>query len=297
MIGRVRSGLALVVVCGCSFTPGQVGVRDDASIIDDVAVDDAPVDTPVPLPAWGNVTMLVAGPGVDDPTLTDDRLELYFNRTSDIYVATRASVNDAFGNATLDVPLSTGSIETTPEVSGDGLTMIVASNRSGGGACGDQDLWISTRATRSEPWPTPTHIDALCSAQSDTGATVSPDGRRLVMSSHRTGTMGLADLYIATRASTSDAWSTPVVLTELNTSASDADPVLSPDGLTIYFFSTRTVDADLYVATRTSTSVPFSTPVSIDELNTAGSESDPWVSTDQRVIVFERDGALVEASR
>jgi len=287
----------VLAVCGCSFTPGQVGVRDDASRIDDVALDDAAVDMPAQLPPWGNLRTLVPGPAVDDPTLTDDRLELYFNRDNDIYVATRASVSDPFENATVDVPLSTGSVETTPEVSGDGLTMIVASNRSGGGACGDQDLWISTRGSRSDPWPTPVHIDALCSAQSDTGATVSPDGRRLVMASHRTGTMGLADLYSATRASTSDAWSTPAPLTPLNTTFSDADPILSPDGLTIYFFSTRSGNTDLFFATRTSTSDPFSTPMAIDELNTLGSESDPWVSSDQRVIVFEQDGALVEATR
>jgi hypothetical protein len=62
------------------------------------------------------------------------------------------------------------------------------------------------------------------------------------------------DLWVSTRASTRDPWSTPVNLgLTVNTPAAEAGPALSCDGTTLYFYSTRpggTGGEDLYVTTR-----------------------------------------------
>jgi Tol biopolymer transport system component len=67
--------------------------------------------------------------------------------------------------------------------------------------------------------------------------------------------LGGPDLYVATRASTRDPWSTPVNLgPSVNSPASETRPSLSWDATTLYFGSTRTgseaASADIYVTTR-----------------------------------------------
>ena len=79
------------------------------------------------------------------------------------------------------------------------------------------------------------------------------DGLEIFYFSNRTGALG-NDIYAATRASTADAWSTPVNLgSAVNTSASETRPSLSWDGTTLYFGSDRAGGegaADHYVTTR-----------------------------------------------
>jgi Tol biopolymer transport system component len=81
------------------------------------------------------------------------------------------------------------------------------------------------------------------------------DGLEIFLFSNRTGAQG-NDIYSATRASTSDPWSTPVNLgPDVNSPAAETRPSLSWDGTTLYFGSTRTGgsaegDSDHYASTR-----------------------------------------------
>ena len=88
---------------------------------------------------------------------------------------------------------------------------------------------------------------------------------------------------------------------ELNTAADDLSPFLLPDCATIYFASNRDGNFDLYRATRDSNDTPWNAPKRIDELATPAAEMDPWVSLDERHILFstnERGGSdVVEAFR
>src|SRR5687767_2081353 len=65
------------------------------------------------------------------------------------------------------------------------------------------------------------------------------------------------------------AWSTPVLVPELNSTDSDDDPSLTADMLEVYFDSGRFVTGgaagDVWVATRTSTSEPFGVPIAVNE--------------------------------
>jgi hypothetical protein len=103
------------------------------------------------------------GPGVNGPiwerwpSVSADGLELYFTRTqgfesSDgvIWVATRGSTSEPFGNATrLPAAINTGHT-TAPNISADGLTLFFSSDRAGD--FGAWDIWASRRPSRSGPW-------------------------------------------------------------------------------------------------------------------------------------------------
>jgi hypothetical protein len=71
--------------------------------------------------------------------------------------------------------------------------------------------------------------------------------------SNRPGTAGLADIWVSTRATTSDPWSPPVNVGSLNSAALDARPSLSFDGRSLYFHSGRAGGLgafDIFVSTR-----------------------------------------------
>jgi WD40 repeat protein len=62
----------------------------------------------------------------------------------------------------------------------------------------------------------------------------------MFLASDRLGTLGALDLWVATRARTSDPWSAPVnVGAVVNTTQIEARPALSSDGRTLYFQATR----------------------------------------------------------
>ena len=80
------------------------------------------------------------------------------------------------------------------------------------------------------------------------------DGLEFFFFSTRPGTLGMADIYAATRAKTSGAWSAPVNLgSKVNSPSAETRPSLSWDGTTLYFGSTRPGGEgmiDIYVTTR-----------------------------------------------
>ena len=76
----------------------------------------------------------------------------------------------------------------------------------------------------------------------------------MLLTSDRPGTLGWLDLWVSTRAATTDAWSVPVNLWPVvNTAAMDAGSALSFHGTELYFSSNRPGtfgSRDLYRTTR-----------------------------------------------
>jgi len=91
------------------------------------------------------------------------------------------------------------------------------------------------------------------SPNEDLPGSISPDGLSLYFSSNRSGSME-GDIYVSTRETTDDAWGTPVNLgPPVNSSAEDHCPIISNDGLTLYFSSLRAGGygcLDIWVTTR-----------------------------------------------
>lgn len=239
------------------------------------------------------LTPLMTGAGEDDPTLTGDLLEIYFNRSNEIYRATRAVATDPWSAVGPVAPLNTASSESSPEVASDGLTIYFSSTRGGGAL----DIWRSTRALRTDVWGAPAVVAELNTGSMDTNPTPRTDGLGLIFSSSRSGSR---DIYETTRATVGDAWDPPVPRAELNSTGNDGGPMLARGGTMIVFFSDRGGGAggsDLYLATRAATGMPFDPPVRIAEVDTAAAEEDPWLSEDGHLLIFTRAGDLYETSR
>lgn len=82
---------------------------------------------------------------------------------------------------------------------------------------------------------------------------VRKDGRELVLSSNRTGTIGAQDIWVSTRERTSDPWSAPVNLgVAVNTAAGESRPSLSWDARTLLFGRAPGPEgsSDIFVTTR-----------------------------------------------
>ncbi len=235
----------------------------------------------------------------DDPSFTDDLLELYFssNRAggpglSDIWITRRATIADPWETPSRVLDVSGPGDDAFPGISGDGLTLWFCSDRTGGS--GGHDIWVTTRADRSSPWAPPTVVPELSSPATDCAPQVSPSGLLLIITSDRSGGVGMRDLYWATRASVDDPWDTPTLIPYVNSPSDDSEGRLMADGLRLYFSSDRgTVGGyELYATMRASTADAFSAPVLLPSLNSPGLDRDPWLSPDLSYIMFtsDRDG-------
>lgn len=235
-----------------------------------------------------------AGSNEDDPTVTADLLELYFNARHasgegawDIWVATRSNTQAPWGAPRLVSELSTEIEETSPGVSADGLSLWFTRHT----ACGRTDeIMVAERPGRAQPWGEPRCVDGLNSPVEEFGLEVTFDGLQMIFTSDRRGSN---DLFISERSEVANNWGFPALLTAVNSDWSDGDGQLSAGGLTLLFASTRPGgSSDLYWSNRTSLAAEFSVPKPIAELNSNVGDTDPWLSEDQTYMLFssERDG-------
>ena len=125
----------------------------------------------------------------------------------------------------------------------------------------------------------------------DGSPTVSADETELLFTSDRAGQQ---DIFTATRARKTDAWSQPVNVGPLvnDPAADDFSLRLSNDGLTLYFASVRRGGfgaADIYVTTRPSTQQPWESAQNAGTLvNTTAFEAFPTPNADETTLYFER---------
>jgi hypothetical protein len=203
------------------------------------------------------------------PTIDRNDHSFYFvsNRAggcggADIYM-TRHRTEGWDAPANLGCDVNSAADEASPfplPEPGKGKVLYFSSVRSGGfaadpagAAAGDSDLYMSERDGGA--YAAPVLVPGANSAFEDGQPNVRRDGRELFFFSNRPGTLGMADIYAATRSARSDPWSTPVNLGPTVNSADGADtrPSLSWDGTTLYFGSTRAGgegSSDHYVTTR-----------------------------------------------
>jgi hypothetical protein len=126
------------------------------------------------------------------------------------------------------------------------------SRRSGG--LGGTDIYVSEQMPDGSFGPA-VLVTELSSPLNEAFPSIRHDGLEIFFNSNRTGSIGMGDLWVATRASTADAWSTPVNLgATINTVFADLQPYLSSDNKTLFFNSDRPGGfggQDLYMITRT----------------------------------------------
>ena len=128
--------------------------------------------------------------------------------------------------------------------------LFFSSNRTGGFEPGGSDVDIYFSLNGAAPQLAP----GLNTASNDLRLSVRKDGREVFFDSDRAGGLGGNDIWTATRESVTDDWLAPVHPdAPVNSPANDIRPMLSWDGLTMYFESTRPGGeglSDNYLTTR-----------------------------------------------
>jgi hypothetical protein len=235
----------------------------------------------------------------DNPTLTGDLLEIFFtsNRdvSTDIWTARRASATAPFGAVTLVSEASSPAFETSSAISSDGLTLWFGSDRPGG--LGGVDIWMVQRPARTAAWSVPVNLTALNSPALDLPRPPGLHDRVMPLSSERDNAT-VYWTYFSTRATEADAFGAPTSISELSfKNESTVDAFLTDDGLTLFYSSSPPGGAgDLFVASRRTTSDPFTRSLPLDDLNTPTyAERDPWLSPDGQTFFFTSDrGGLLQ---
>jgi hypothetical protein len=199
----------------------------------------ASVDDP-----WGPPVNL--GPGINSAgyegpeSISSDGLTLYGTVSPagtsdcDMFMATRLTIDAPWGPFTNMSPLLNSAFDSRPIISPDDLELYFYSIRSGG--LGGADIYVSTRATRNDPWGPPVNLGpTINTGANDAPVIFSPDGLILFIGSDRPGGFGGYDTWMIWRPSKGAAWSAPVNLgSSFNTPNDDCLYSVSGDGQWAY---------------------------------------------------------------
>ena len=175
----------------------------------------------------------------------DDNLEAYITSPDgygavDISVLKRQTVDADFGPPVkLGPTVNTSKYDAMGWISPDGLTLFFSSNGLGG--YGRSDIYVTTRATRSDDWGVAKNLGPEVNSSSmEYEPTLSADGLLLFFVSDRPGGSGDWDIWMTRRTSLSDPWVPAVNLgPEVNSYAREERPELSADGSTLYWCGER----------------------------------------------------------
>jgi hypothetical protein len=235
-----------------------------------------------------------------------DGLEMYSDAAgiagqediSDLWVRKRVSKDDDWGAPENLGPLVNSSYpDYGANISSDGLTLYFISYGRPDG-CGDRDIYVTTRATMNDPWGKATNLGPPFNSSSmDRMVCISPDGLELYFGSTRPGGYGASDIYVARRATLNDPWETPVHLdSAVNSPYGECFVSLSPDGLLLFFsewYGTTNIRPggygapDIWMARRANIGAPWQTSVNLESpINGPTNDIGAFVSPDGQALYF-----------
>lgn len=174
----------------------------------------------------------------ESPRLSSDDLTMYFGRAGQIYMTKRASLTSPWEAPAEVAALNTTAYEKWAAVCDNGYAIVSRSTTDNG-----QNLFEGTVTGGA-----PTELTALNSASAEQGTLLSTDCLRVYFQSNRDGQF---NIYMATRASLTTAWSDPTALPDFNTTEfSEEDPWISSDERVFMFASNKNGNKDLFISTR-----------------------------------------------
>ncbi len=243
------------------------------------------------------------------PSISADGLSLYFGSwrsggygNNDLWVSTRPTTGDEWGEPeNLGSTVNTSDRDGGPRISADGLSLYFNSTRPGGyepTLWGD--VWVTERATTSDPWGVPVNLGPVVNTPSHAfAASISHDGLSLFFGSDRAGGSGNDDLWVTNRPTTDAPWEEPINLgTTVNGPTHDADPSISADGLALFFSDYALApyrpggygNADLWITTRPTIFNPWNQPLNLGPtINTSYHDFAPSISADGSTLYFMSD--------
>ena len=182
-----------------TFVDGKATVDDFYMSTRRDKKDDFGWGDPVKIDALSGDKMETAGWGFEDK---GGKLTFYFGSSRnggqmDIYETTM----DSDGEFTAPFPVTElndpSATDYFPVVRKDGLEMYFISSRTGAGAIGGQDIWVTTRNNTMEKWATPVNLGpAINSTANEWRSALTWDGMDMVFASNVTGNY---DLYRSQR--------------------------------------------------------------------------------------------------
>lgn len=219
---------------------------------------------------WGLPVNL--GPNINSssndslPNFSRDGHRMFFSSNrpggvggTDIWVSWRAHTHDDFGwqlPVNLGAGVNSTAFDAAPhyfENEDVGIPLLFfTSGRLGG--LGDLDTYVSALTADGSFGPA-VFVPELSSPQRDARPNLRHNGLEIFFYSDRPGSVGSFDLWVSTRETTLDDWSTPVNLGDtVNSTSADQHPAVSSNGQTLFFNSDRPGgfgSQDLYMTTRT----------------------------------------------
>jgi parallel beta-helix repeat protein len=172
-----------------------------------------------------------------------------------------------------------------PWVSPDNLRMYYF--RTGGGRA---RIMLTKRASTNDLWLPGTEINELSILGNVYNPDLTADELTIVFSGvNLPGGQGGLDIWIANRPDTNSPFGNVTNLAEINSSALDAHPYISPDGLTLYFASDRNNASvsQLFKATRESLDAPFGNLEHLSFFDSPDSSVQyPFLSSDGSAFYF-----------
>ena len=197
----------------------------------------------------------------------------------------------SFGAPTPVTELDTAADEGAARLSHDERTVYFQRSPSSDagieGGVGSYDIYVATRASASGPFGPATPL-ALDTSLAEGSPTTTADELTMFFTSNRSGGLGANDVWIATRANTSQVFVAKNGLPNpVNSPGDDWQPYTLADGLTLYFATTRGgVAGNLARATRTSSTAFVLDGTSIGANINDGKPNTAPVSTDDLTLYF-----------
>jgi len=213
---------------------------------------DADWGPPVNLDAFNSVPVVNSvNSGTAVPSFSADGHLLFFNSNrpgglggNDLYVSRRSNKHDDFGwqervnLGSVNSPQDDNAATYFEDEETGIISLYITSNRSG-----ILRIWVSTLGDDGS-FGTPVLVPELSSPSGyeDNTTDIRRDGLELFLVSNRpNGRIGVRDIWVSTRDSTLEPWSTPVNLgpTVNYPGYTTGRPSLSSDGTTLYLYSDR----------------------------------------------------------
>ena len=128
------------------------------------------------------------------------------------------------------------------------------------------------------PFGSPQVIAELSSGTAngyDEDPTLTSDMREIYFLSTRDGGPGHGDVWRSSRESVDASWNPPVLVDAVSSPSRETSPAISFDGLFLYFASDRDGgqgNYDIYLSSRPTVDAGWSSPISVDGLNSPGDD-------------------------
>lgn len=263
-----------------------------------------------PFGEWSGRTDIEALPGssteVNTPaidgcaSISPDGLTLAFNSfrslNQEIWVATRTNTSEGFGDPVLlPAPINTAEQEFCPTIARGNRLYFSRSQ----GAPGTGDIFVSRLGPKgwSEPEKLGPAINTPDSVEESPTFYEDDQGREVMVFSRRPNGAFVEPGGLIYESV--DGAPATLVAGGPHSSGSDNRPSVTHDGKTIFWDSLRTgsLGPDVWYATRSSTSEPFGSAIQLNQVNSAGSETRPFVSWDGGTLIVSAASDVWFATR